>query len=165
MTGCSLPGQSLVAALSTPRRRPQAWMRRWPWGRAGGADSLKAGSQSRPAFSSTKRLLQRARQRLPVPFLLEVLQLLGGKILQPFKPRRFMEELAAGFAGRQHRAPALLWRYPPAKFPPHRNQHATARSYWCLMRVVVGFCAFSGAALDCAHEARCTSASRRKALN
>ena len=34
------------------------------------------------------------------------------------------------------------------EFPPHRNQHP--QPYWCLMRVVVGFCALSGAALDCA---------------
>jgi hypothetical protein len=34
------------------------------------------------------------------------------------------------------------------EFPAHRNQHR--RPYWCLMRVVVGFCTLSGAALDCA---------------
>jgi hypothetical protein len=34
------------------------------------------------------------------------------------------------------------------EFPSHGNQHR--RPYWCLMRVVVGFCALSGAALDCA---------------
>ena len=34
------------------------------------------------------------------------------------------------------------------QFPPHRNQYR--RPYWCLMRVVVCFCALSGAALDCA---------------
>lgn len=34
------------------------------------------------------------------------------------------------------------------EFPPNRNQYR--RPYWCLMRVVVCFCALSGAALDCA---------------
>jgi hypothetical protein len=35
----------------------------------------------------------------------------------------------------------------PARFAPHRNQ-AKAPPYWCLMRVVAGFCARTGAALD-----------------
>jgi hypothetical protein len=34
------------------------------------------------------------------------------------------------------------------EFPPNRNQYQ--HPYWCLMRVVVCFCALSGAALDCA---------------
>ena len=34
------------------------------------------------------------------------------------------------------------------EFPPQRNQHQ--QPYWCLVRVVVSFCARSGAALDCA---------------
>jgi hypothetical protein len=33
-------------------------------------------------------------------------------------------------------------------FPPHGHQHQQA--YWCLMRVAVTFCCWSGAALDCA---------------
>jgi hypothetical protein len=36
----------------------------------------------------------------------------------------------------------------PNEFPPHGNQHG--ETYWCLMRVVVSFCCFTGAALDCA---------------
>ena len=36
------------------------------------------------------------------------------------------------------------------RFPPNGNQ-ARSAPYWCLMRVVVGFCARSGAALACAH--------------
>jgi hypothetical protein len=35
------------------------------------------------------------------------------------------------------------------QFAPHANQ-AKAPAYWCLMRVVVCFCAHTGAALDCA---------------
>jgi hypothetical protein len=35
----------------------------------------------------------------------------------------------------------------PTRFAPHRNQ-AKAPPYWCLMRVVAGFCAGTGAALD-----------------
>ena len=38
----------------------------------------------------------------------------------------------------------------PRRFPPNGNQ-ARSAPYWCLMRVVVGFCARSGAALACAH--------------
>jgi hypothetical protein len=34
-------------------------------------------------------------------------------------------------------------------FPPHGNQYQE-KTYWCLMRVAVTFCCWSGAALDCA---------------
>jgi hypothetical protein len=37
----------------------------------------------------------------------------------------------------------------PNEFPPHSNQHQK-KTYWCLMRVAVTFCCFTGAALDCA---------------
>lgn len=37
----------------------------------------------------------------------------------------------------------------PEHFPAQANQHCQ-RTYWCLMRVVVSFCALSGAALSCA---------------
>jgi len=37
----------------------------------------------------------------------------------------------------------------PKEFPAHSNQHQK-KSYWCLMRVAVSFCALSAAALDCA---------------
>ena len=40
----------------------------------------------------------------------------------------------------------------PKEFPPHRNQSKTP-AYWCLMRVVVCFCACTGAALGCAMDA------------
>lgn len=36
----------------------------------------------------------------------------------------------------------------PKHFPPHGNQAKTP-AYWCLMRVVVNFCAFRATAMDC----------------
>ena len=36
----------------------------------------------------------------------------------------------------------------PKRFPPHGNQCETP-AYWCLMRAVADFCAFTGAAMDC----------------
>jgi hypothetical protein len=112
--------------------------------RGGGADSLNPRLSRRLRSSSTASYSD-ARQRLPWLFLVQVLQLAGAKI--------------------SARSPQSLWKgwrlvlldgstvrlrsYGdiPRQFPPHRNQQGPG--YWCLMRVVVGFCAFSGAALDC----------------
>jgi hypothetical protein len=114
--------------------------------RAGGAESLKPGLADRLRSHSTSAYSD-ARQRLPWRFLLEVLQSLGSRL----------SELNPG-AGWKGWRPVLLdgstvrlrpYGNIPKQFPPHRNQQAGA-GYWCLMRVVVGFCAGSGAALDCA---------------
>jgi hypothetical protein len=114
--------------------------------RAGGADSLNPGLASRLRSTSTAAYSD-ARQRLPWRFLLEVLQSLGGRL----------SGLDPGAAWKGCR-PVLLdgttvrlrpYGNIPRQFPPHRNQQPGA-GYWCLMRVVVGFCASSGAALDCA---------------
>lgn len=114
--------------------------------RAGGADSLKS-KLSRRLHSTSTAAYSDARQRLPKPFLLQGLQLLGDKIsrLAPealWKGWRLV--LLDGSTVRLRSYGNI-----PEQFPPHRNQHPTS-GYWCLMRVVVGFCAFSGAALDCA---------------
>jgi hypothetical protein len=114
--------------------------------RAGGANSLKPRLSRRLRSNSTASYSD-ARQRLPWQFLAEVLQLLGSKISR-LKPnalwRRWRLVLLDGSTVRLRSYGNI-----PKRFPPHRNQHSRA-SYWCLMRVVVGFCAFSGAALDCA---------------
>jgi len=114
--------------------------------RTGGADSLKPGL-ARGLHSDSTAAYSDSRQRLPEPFLLQVLRLLGDKISRQH----------AGSGGQDWR-PVLLDGSTvrlrslgdiPKEFPPHGNQQ-TAAGYWCLMRVVAGFCAGSGVALDCA---------------
>lgn len=114
--------------------------------RDGGADSLRPKLSSRLRSASTASYSD-ARKRLPWTFLLQVLQLLAGRIIG-LNPN-------AGWKGWRvvllDGSTVRLRSYGniPKQFPPHGNQHAGA-GYWCLMRVVVSFCAFSGAALDCA---------------
>jgi len=114
--------------------------------RSGGADSLKP-KLSRRLRSNSTASYSDARQRLPWQFLLEVLQLLGSKIsrLEPSALWHGWRLVLLDGSTVRLRSYGNI----PRQFPPHRNQHSTA-SYWCLMRVVVSFCAFSGAALDCA---------------
>jgi IS4 transposase len=114
--------------------------------RAGGADRLKAGLSTRLRSASTASYSD-ARQRLPEPFLVQVLQRLGSQI----------SGLSSGPGWRGWRLVLLdgttvrLRSYGniPKHFPSHGNQHVRA-GYWCLMRTVAGFCALTGAALDCA---------------
>lgn len=114
--------------------------------RSGGADSLKPKLSSRLRSASTASYSD-ARQRLPWPFLLQVLQLLGGKIsrLNPGALWKGWRVVLLDGSTVRLRSYGNI----PKQFPAAGNQHSTAL-YWCLMRVVVGFCAFSGAALDCA---------------
>jgi IS4 transposase len=114
--------------------------------RTGGADSLKPKLSGRLRSASTASY-SGARKRLPWPFLLEVLQLLGSKIsgLNPGALWKGWPLVLLDGSTVRLRSYGNI----PKQFPPHRNQHSRA-SYWCLMRVVAGFCAFSGAALDCA---------------
>lgn len=114
--------------------------------RAGGANRLKSKLSSRLRSASTAAYSD-ARQRLPEPFLRQTLQLLGDRI-------RRLDPAALWHGWRLvllDGSTVRLRSYGniPKEYPPHRNQHATG-GYWCLMRVVVGFCAFSGAVLDCA---------------
>ena len=113
--------------------------------RSGGADSLKPQLSARLRSASTASY-SGARKRLPWQFLLQVLQVLGNKIsgLSPSALWKGWRVLLMDGSTVRLRS----YGHIPKDFPPHRNQQAC--SYWCLMRVVVGFCAFSGAALDCA---------------
>lgn len=114
--------------------------------RAGGADSLKPKLSSALRSTSTASYSD-ARQRLPCGFLQQVLQLMAGKITGLIPSTGWKGWRVVLLDGSTVR----LRSYGdiPKEFPPHGNQHPGA-GYWCLMRVVVGFCAFSGAALDCA---------------
>lgn len=111
----------------------------------GGADRLQP-KLSRDLHSTSTGPYSEARRRLPVDFLRQALQGLGEKISR-WDPNALWQGwrlvLLDGSTVRLRSYGDI-----PKEFPPHRNQHAT--SYWCLMRVVVGFCACTGAALDCA---------------
>ena len=113
---------------------------------AGGADRLNR-KLSRQLVSGSTASYSDARQRLPWQFLLQTLQLQGRKMtgLSPTSLwQGFLVCLLDGSTVRLRPYGNI-----PKQFPPHSNQHYQ-RTYWCLMRVVVSFCGFTGAALDCA---------------
>jgi len=114
--------------------------------RAGGADRLN-GKLSHALLSASTASYSDARQRLPEDFLPQVLRSQGRHItalssLALWKgwPVTLLDGSTVRLRPYQNIA---------RQFPPHGNQHQK-RTYWCLMRVVVGFCCFTGAALDCA---------------
>ena len=114
--------------------------------RAGGADVLNQ-RLSRELSSASSSSYSDARQRVPWQFLAEALALQGRKItaLSPSTQwRGFVIALLDGSTVRLRPHHDI-----PEQFPAHGNQHCQ-RTYWCLMRVVVSFCALSGAALSCA---------------
>jgi len=114
--------------------------------RSGGADRLNK-KLSRSLLSDSTSSYSDARQRLPWQFLLEVLALQARQILALSPTIRWHDRVLALLDGStvRLRPHSKLSR----EFPPQRNQYRN-RAYWCLMRVVVCFCAMSGAALDCA---------------
>ena len=123
------PDSTLQAALA------DAW--------AGGADRLRrALSQKLRSFATTA--LSDARQRLPLAFLQEVLGLQAQRLagLAPNANWRGLQlRLLDGSTVRLRPYGDI-----PEHFPPHRNQ-SRRPAYWCLMRVVVCFCAYTGTAL------------------
>ena len=113
---------------------------------AGGAHRLNR-KLARQRTSSSTASFSDARQRLPWQFLAEALRLQGDHLT-----RQYPATLPQGL--RLALLDGSTVRLRPFKdiaktFPPHGNQHHK-RTYWCLMRVAVSFCAFTGAALDCA---------------
>jgi hypothetical protein len=88
-----------------------------------------------------------ARQRLPLAFLWESLAVQARRILA-LNPQTLWHGLVVclldGSTVRLRPHGDI-----PKIFPPNGNQ-IRANTYWCLMRVVAGFCARTGAALDCA---------------
>jgi IS4 transposase len=111
---------------------------------AGGADALHKGLSVGLRSTSTVSYSD-ARQRLPWRCLSEALRLQGRKLsqLSPTTLWKGMRVALLDGSTVRLRPYGNIARH----FPPHRNQHQT---YWCLMRVLVCFCAFSGAALDSA---------------
>ena len=122
--------------------------------RAGGADRLgRRGCKklSRRVRSRQTSAYNQARQRLPVEFLQEALAHLRQALLKLVgcapEPKNKPEasqrarQLLDGSTLALLLTPQLARAYPPA-----RNQ--SGASDWCLMRIVVGFCARSGAVLS-----------------
>ena len=125
------PDHSLDAAVSDARN--------------GGANRINK-KLARQLASDSTAAYSDARQRLPAEFLAQALSLQGQKIIGLSPTTRWHGWVIALLDGstvrlRPHGGMAR-------EFPPQRNQYG--RPYWCLMRVVVCFCALSGAALDCA---------------
>jgi hypothetical protein len=113
--------------------------------RCGGADRLNQ-KLSRHLVSDSTCSYSDARQRLPWQFLAQALRLQGSNIIGLSSATLWHGWVLALLDGSTVR---LRPHGTIAKeFVPNRNKHG--RPYWCLMRVVVGFCALSGAALDCA---------------
>jgi len=113
---------------------------------SGGADAL-SGKLSVRMLSLSTTSFSDARQRLPWPVLAQALALQGRKMAQLHPDtlwRGLVLALLDGSTVRLRPQGDI-----PEHFPPHGNQHRN-RSYWCLMRMVVCFCALSGAAVDCA---------------
>ena len=113
--------------------------------RAGGADRINK-KLSRNLVSDSTCSYSDARQRLPWEFLLQVLSFQGRKIIGLSPTTLWRGRVIALLDGSTVRL--RPYGRMAKEFPPNRNQHR--RPYWCLMRVVVCFCALSGAALDCA---------------
>lgn len=118
--------------------------------RRGGADHLSPGRgrRSKKLRSNDASTFNKARQRLPLELVREALRELGRAVgclvgwgsepSQPPGPWERRRQLIDGSTIAMLRTPALAEAYPPA-----RNQRG--ESDWCLMRVVLGFCARSGA--------------------
>lgn len=122
--------------------------------RGGGADHLSGGRKkiSRRIRSRSTSAYSQARRRLPEEFLraaLErmrrsLLKLVGGEVRDPKTappPGQRSRQILDGSTLCALSTPALREAYPPA-----RNGRSV--SDWCLIRVVVGFCARSGAVLS-----------------
>lgn len=121
--------------------------------RKGGADRLgkpgqKLSKRIRSAHTSS---YNEARQRLPLALLQESLAYVGQKIqalvgwnstgCEKPAPLQRSRQLLDGSTLAMLSTPAVAKEYPPARV-------RTRASDWCLMRIVVGFCARSGAVLS-----------------
>ena len=122
--------------------------------RRGGADRLGPSRRqklSRKIRSKQTAAYNDARQRLPLELLWAALERVLERILRlvglnpaPRRapaPEQRTRQLIDGSTVAMLATPELVRQYPPA-----RNQ--SGASDWCLMRIVVGFCARSGAVLS-----------------
>ena len=113
--------------------------------RNGGADRLNK-KLSRQLCSESTSAYSDARQRLPWQLLLQAMAVQGRNLLGLSNKILWHGRVLALLDGSTVRL--RPYGNIPTDFPANRNQHG--RPYWCLMRVTVCFCAWSGAALDCA---------------
>jgi len=115
---------------------------------AGGADGLspKGKRLSAQLRSAATTSLSDARQRLPLPLFQQALQYSAHQIrswARGLQWRGWNVVLLDGSTVRLR-----PYQDIPEKFPPHRPGNCK-KAYWCLMRVVVGFCLASGVVMDC----------------
>ncbi len=113
--------------------------------RNGGADRLNK-KLSQGLVSDSTCSYSDARQRLPWHFLAQALCLQGAKIIALSPTVLWHGRVIALLDGSTVRL--RPHGTIPKEFGTSANQHG--KPYWCLMRLVVCFCALSGAALDCA---------------
>ena len=114
--------------------------------RAGGADRLSPSRRqplSKKVRSDATASYNDARQRMPLKFLQWTLQRIAEHVQQMGLNRSASPnfQLLDGSTLPALANPALAKAYSPA-----RNQHGS--SDWCLMRVVAGFCLWTGVALS-----------------
>jgi hypothetical protein len=125
---------------------------------SGGADALRE-HLSKKLRSTATASFSNARKRLPLAFMRDVLTLQARRILA-LDPATSWRGLAVSLLdGTTLRLRSL--GDIPEHFPPHGNQHKTP-AYWCLARVVVDMCAFTGTVIDC-RMASCTSSEQELA--
>jgi len=121
--------------------------------------NLREGKVDRLGVRGRKRLSSRvrstktsgynqARQRMPLEFLQQALTHLGlavckwvGWVANQRKPDQRPRQMLDGSTVAVLQTPSLAAQYPPA-----RNQSGS--SDWCVLRIVVGFCARSGVVLS-----------------
>jgi hypothetical protein len=115
--------------------------------RNGGADRLSTSRRkplSQQIRSNATTSYNDARQRIPVKFLQWALARIASSVLSAFQFPRWGSrtfQLIDGSTMAMVINPSLAHLYPPAS-----NQHGS--SDWCMMRVVVGFCALTGVVLS-----------------
>jgi len=125
------PLHTLVAAVADARR--------------GGADALcgQRPPLSQKLRSSATAGYAKARQRLPLPWLIECFEHQGqalAALATPAPPGALPLRLLDGSTQRLRPYGDI-----PQHFPPHRTRRQ--RAYWCVARTVVCFCAATGLAL------------------
>jgi len=115
--------------------------------RQGGADRLSPSRRkplSKQVRSQATSSYNDARQRVPLGFMQWALRRIADRVRAGCKP---IQQGSRSFQIFDGSTLAILANPSIAmNFPPASNQHGS--SDWCLMRVVLGFCAFTGVVLS-----------------
>jgi hypothetical protein len=116
----------------------------------GGADRLSPRGKplSRTLFSQATTSFSDARQRLPVQVFVQTLRRSAEKLCAWAEGTRWHGWKVALLDGSTFRL--RPHKNIPQEFHPHRPGNCKKPPYWCLARVVAGFCLATGAVLDCA---------------